>query len=232
MISVNLLPEEFRRRERTPLRVFAATLAAAVVVAGLGAGVAYLRFGQLVSVQETLARIEEDRQGLEPMLKHHAALSVEIAESEKWHQTIYELRAGRINWTTKLDQFVEFISVRGDQGLGTAWFDEVSITQTIDNKTSGGTFALQGHIEGDSVGLVADLISASKEHPFYGDFVSASVPEGKTTSSERGVVVDFPLTFTLAPRDPKKQAGAKPLAENRAGGAAPATGATPAPAAK
>ncbi|MFN0207553.1 MAG: PilN domain-containing protein [Planctomycetota bacterium] len=201
MITVNLLPEDFRRRERTPIRIFAATVAAAVVVAGMSAVVAYLWFGKLATAEDLVARLEEDRTALEPQLKHHGALTVEITETKKWQQALLELRNSKIPWSAKLDQFIDLVSQTGDQGKYLMWFSDFNVQQSIDNKQSGGTVFAKGMSAGDDVGKVATFIGDIKRHDFFKEFSNISGPEGKVSDSE---VVEFPVTLTLAARDPKK----------------------------
>lgn len=201
MITVNLLPEDFRRRERTPIRIFAATLAASVVVAGLSGVVAYLWFGKLATAEEIVARLTEDRAGLEPQLKHHAALGLEITETKKWQQALLELRNSKIPWSVKLDQFIDLVSQTGDQGRYLMWFSDFNVAQSIDNKQSGGTVFAKGLSNSDDVGKVASFIGDIKRHDFFKEFSGISGPEGKVSEAE---VVEFPVTLTLAARDPKK----------------------------
>jgi hypothetical protein len=205
MITINLLPEEFRRRERTPIRIFAATMAAAAVLAGLGGTLAFLWFGKLATAEAVLARLEEDRTGMEPQLKHHAALSAEVTETEKWQQTLRELRNNRIPWTRKLDQFIDLVSQSGDQGKYMIWFTDFSVQQSIDNKSSGGTVAAKGMSSSDDVGKVASFMSDLKRHECFDIFAGLSGPEGKVPEGSADVV-EFPMLMTLASRDPRKPA--------------------------
>ncbi len=209
MVSINLLPEEFRRRERTPIRIFVATLAACIVVVGLGATLGYFRFGQLVTAEDTVARLGEDRAALEPQLKHHAALTSEIGESEKWHQAIRELRNSRITWTTKLDQLVELVSQRGDQDRYLTWFTELIVQQTLDAKASGGTVSAKGLSNEADFAKVAMFFADIKKDPFFEEFSGLSTPEGKVVEGDQEAI-EFPLTLTIAPRDPKKSASGEP----------------------
>lgn len=204
MINVNLLPNEFRKRERTPIRIFLATMAASVVVAGTGGAFAYLRFGQLASEVQTLARLTEDRQAMEGQVKHHAALTTEVGEKEKWQQAIKDLRNGRITWSRKFDQLIDLVSQASDQGRYLIWFTDLAVTQTVDGKTNGGTVSVKGLSSGDDVGKVALFFGDLKRHEFFQGFAAASEPEGKVPEGANAGTVEFPLTLTLQGRDPKK----------------------------
>jgi len=225
MITINLLPEEFRRREKTPVRIFAATLGAAVVVTALGGTLAYLRFGKLVSVEQTLARLDEDKASLEPQVKHHDALEAEIDEYEKWRNTIRDVRSSRIPWSTKLDQFIDLVSQAGDQGRYLVWFNDLAVTQSPDGRGSGGSFDAKGVSGSDDVATVAAFLSDLKRSEFMADFNGMSAPEGKVVEGADNLIPkavwEFPLKMTIAPRDPKKPTGpGAPAAAKPADGAA------------
>lgn len=204
MIHINLLPEEFRRRERTPIRIFAATLVAAIVITGLGGTFSYLWFGKLASAEETLARLNEDREGLEPQLKHHAALSTEIAETQKWQDTLRELRNSKYPWARKLDQLIDHVSQAGDQDKYTIWFTDLAVQQSLDSKKDGGTFSGKGMSSSDDLGKVANFISDVRRTEFFKDFSSIGPPEGKVSDGELNAV-EFPFNLVIAVRDVKKQ---------------------------
>ena len=51
MIRINLLPDEYRRRARTPIRLLAATLAAVTVTTSLFAYWTWLAFGVAAEVE-------------------------------------------------------------------------------------------------------------------------------------------------------------------------------------
>lgn len=213
MITINLLPEDLRRRERTPVRIFIATLAAASIVTGLGGTFAYMWFGKLASAEETAVRLKEDREALEPQLKHHAALVVEITENEKWQQTLRELRNGKIQWGRKLDQFIDLVSQTGDLGKYLVWLEDLSIIQQIDSKQSGGVLSAKGMSNTDDVGKVAMFITDLQQHDFFKDFHEISVPSQKVPDSG-GAVVEFPMSLTLAVRETKKAAAPAPANNN------------------
>jgi Tfp pilus assembly protein PilN len=224
MININLLPQEFRQRERTPIRIFMATVAASFFVAASGGTFAYVHFGKLASEEQTLARLSEDRQSMEPQLKHHSSLSAEIAEKEKWQQAIRDLRNSRITWSRKFDQLIDLVSQAGDQGRYLIWFNDLQVVQTLDGKTNGGTVTVKGTSNGDDVGKVALFFGDLKRHEFFKEFASSSEPEGKVPEGKDSNTVEFPLTLTIASREAKKADVKKPSDDKNP---APETPATP-----
>lgn len=218
MIHINLLPREFREREKTPVRIFLSTVAASLVVAAGLASFLYLRFGKLASEETNLARLNDERQALEPALRRHGALTTEIAEKEKWQQAIRDLRNNRTPWSKKLDQFIDLVSQAGDQGRYLIWFNDLNISQTVDNKTSGGTISGRALSSGDDVGKVALFFGDVKRHEFMKGFSTISEPEGKVAEGNNSNVVEFPITLGIAARDakrndPKKGPGEAPAAQ-------------------
>ncbi|MBI3820288.1 MAG: hypothetical protein HY286_16470 [Planctomycetes bacterium] len=223
MITINLLPDEFRRSERTPIRIFIATLLAASIITGTGGTLAFLWLGKLGSAEEVVAHLKEDREGLEPQLKHHAALAAEITESEKWKDTLRDLRSSKIYWGPKIDQMVDLLSQSGDQGKYLVWLNDLVVMQQSDQKQSGGSVTAKGMSKSDDVGKVAMFIMDMKRHDFFKDFASVSLPSQKV-SDNGGDSVEFPMNFVIAPREQK------PAAKPAPADAAPdANNSTPAP---
>ena len=69
MITINLLPDEFKRSRRTPLKAIAVTAATAAVNVGLLAMVAWTHFGVRTEVVSELDLLKSDAAALEPRLE-------------------------------------------------------------------------------------------------------------------------------------------------------------------
>jgi Tfp pilus assembly protein PilN len=92
MIQINLLPEEYRKRERTSIKVFATVLGAVVVACcslGYLGHVYFQEYSAVVSDRETH---QERLKSVEPHAAHDDKLVKEIKEYEKRSQTLQQHR--------------------------------------------------------------------------------------------------------------------------------------------
>lgn len=229
MITINLLPTQFRRRQRTPIRLFAVTMFGVVVATSSLAYAAYARFGHLSAIRSERRSVDEEMEGLRPAVQYYDALLAERADAEKRVETIREIRASRILWTRKLDELAEIINVASDAERYTAWFDELSIEQNTEQRGSGGEVTAKGVSGSDNFAKVAAFYQELEGHAFFTDFSEINNPTGKR--SERDETLDppqiweFPLDLKLKRRQPVQAKGAKgppkptPRAARPAGGA-------------
>ena len=68
MIRINLLPEEYRRKSRTPLRMMAAIVAIVAVNGSLFAYWSWLSFGILTQIDTQRSVLQVDMEGLTPQV--------------------------------------------------------------------------------------------------------------------------------------------------------------------
>lgn len=209
MIHINLLPEEFRRTARTPLKLMVAVTAAVALNASLLAWYGWLALGVAAGVQSELDVLRTESEGLAPQVAYHKSLEQESARHEKREKTLAEINASRISWTRKLDQFVDVVNRGNDGDRHLVWFDALTIAQEARGGRGGaGALTASGHSGSDNFGHVANFLDDLEDSPFIDDFERPAPPEGSETQKDEelmpAVVWAFPLSVTL-----KEQGGAK-----------------------
>ena len=113
MITLNLLPPELRKRERTPLAVLLPLLAGLICVLSAGAVAAYVHFVWLSEVVNEREQLVAELNQKKPRLKYEENLLAEESEYKKRADTIKNIASGRILMTQRLDQIAE-ITTAGD----------------------------------------------------------------------------------------------------------------------
>ena len=233
MIRINLLPQEYRVKARTPIKVMLGIAVAVAVNAGLAAWLAYVHFAVQVQVESEKSMVQSEVDGLKPQLDYFAALDTESKQYKSREQTLSSITKSRINWTRKLDEFIDVCSRGGDGERHLVWFDDFQVTQNLDPKAkTPGSVRASGHSGSDNFGQVANFLEDIEASSFISDFEAPAPPEGSQTLKDEtlvpAVAIAFPLSLTMKPRDDgAKGAGAKggtraAPAKGGAKGAAPA----------
>ncbi len=226
MIRINLLPQEYRIKARTPIKVMLGIAAAVAVNAGLVAWLAYVHFAVQVQVESEKNTVQSEADGLKPQLDYYAALDTESKQYKSREQTLTSITKSRICWTKKLDEFIDVCSRGGDGERHLVWFDDFQVTQNLDPKAkTPGTVRASGHSGSDNFGQVANFLEDIESSSFVSDFEAPAPPEGSQTLKDEtlvpAVAIAFPLSLTMKAREDATTKGA-----SKAGGKAPAKGAS------
>lgn len=207
MIRINLLPEEYQRKARTPVKLMAAVAATVAIVTSLTAWLGWLALGVSASVDSELAVLQTEDDGLRPQVAYHKALDVESAQHRKREQTLAEITESRISWTRKVDEFVDVVSRGGDGDRHLVWFGSLSVQQgtgAAKGKGSAGSLSASGHSGSDNFGQVANFLDDLEESSFIEDFDKPAPPEGSETLNDPelmpALVWAFPLSIDLKER--------------------------------
>ncbi len=236
MITINLLPQDFRRRERTPWRLFAATMFGVVGASASLAYAAYARFGLLARVRAEREALEDELAGLKPSVVYHDDLVAEKTEADKRLATIQEIRSSRVQWTRKLDELSDIVNTASDADRYLVWFDELTADAGQEGRT-GGKLTTKGLSGSDNFANVALFFEDLKAHAeFTKDFDGQSNPTGKRTEKDEELIPpqvwEFPLELTLKKREtPKAGKGGKKGGKASEAGKPAGEGATAPPAA-
>jgi hypothetical protein len=97
MILINLLPDEFRQKRRTPVKLLLAVTASAAVNGSLVAWWAWTAFGVAAEVKSELAVLQDQRAGLDPQVAYHRDLEKESKVFEAREQM---LKTSSSTWST------------------------------------------------------------------------------------------------------------------------------------
>jgi Tfp pilus assembly protein PilN len=219
MIRINLLPEEYRRKQRTSVRVLALLVAVAVINGALGSWYAWLAFGVSNEIESERAVLQTEMDGVTPQVEYHKSLDSEKKRFAGREEALAKITKTRILWTKKIDQLVTVINTGGDGKRHMVWLDDVVVVQNADPKgKSGGSLKANGHSGSEQFEQVANFLEDLERSPFLEDFLPPSPPEGTQQPPdedlEPSVVWNFPLKLDLKSKEPppapQKKAAPRP----------------------
>ncbi len=222
MITINLLPDEYKRSRRTPLKAVAMTAVSATINAGLLAIVAWTHFGVRTEVSSELEMVESDLASLEPRMDYHAKLEKEKKLFVSRETTLDDITKNRINWTSKVDQLVDTINRGGDGEKYMIWLDDLNVVQSEVKAKKGqadpsaGSFRGKGHSGSPNFGLVANFFEDLSNSEFAEGFFPPAPPEGRRSSVDEELIPSEIFSFSLdlnikapAPKPAAKKADVK-----------------------
>ena len=203
MITINLLPDEFKRSRRTPLKAIAVTAATAAVNVGLLAMVAWTHFGVRTEVVSELDLLKSDAAALEPRIEYHEDLEKEKKLFLSREKTLDDIPDNRISWTRKIDQLIDTINRGGDGEKYMIWLDDLNVVQSEprsrkgEKNPSAGSFRGKGHSGSPNFGLVANFFEDLSDSEFIGGFYPPSPPEGRRSSVDEMLIPSEIFSFSL-----------------------------------
>ena len=215
MIRINLLPEEFRRKARTPLRLLVAVSLAVAVNAGLASWWAWTLFGVQARVDSEHATLEMEMDGLAPQVSYYQALDGESKQYKSREKTLANITASRISLTRKLDELIDVVNRGGDGQRHLVWLDDLQVAQSSDpNSQTYGSVRASGHSGSDKFAQVANFLEDLETSTFIHDFEPPSPPEGTQTLVDETLVPPvawaFPMALSLkSPEERAKSAAAR-----------------------
>jgi len=226
MIRINLLPEEYRKKARTPVKLVLALAAVVTVNAGMATWWAWQRIGIQAEIESEAASLQTEMDGLNPQVTYHQSLESESKQYKTREDTLASITSSRISWTKKLDELIDVVN-RGQNGQRhLVWLDDLQVSQSTDPKAKvPGTVRAAGHSGSDKFAQVANFLEDLEKSTFIADFQPPAPPEGSQTNVDEAlmppVAWSFPLSLTLKSteerlglpaKDAKKPAPKKPAA--------------------
>lgn len=211
MIRINLLPEEYRRKARTPIKLMAGLAAAVTVNATLAAYLGWIFFGVAAEVESQRSVLQLELDGLTPQVQYHKSLDTESKVHKSREQTLAGITQSRISWTRKLDELIDVVN-RGDDGQRhLVWLDDLTVTQNVNPRNNSyGTLRASGHSGSDKFAQVANFLEDVEDSHFIVDFFPPAPPEGTQTIIDETlvppVVWAFPLSLSLRSPEEREQA--------------------------
>lgn len=199
MIRINLLPEEYRKKARTPVKLLVALGVAVLVNTGLLTYWGYESFGVQAEIDGQAASLQTEMDGLAPQVTYVTSLEAESKQYKSREGTLANITASRVSWTKKLDEFIDVVNRGGNGQRHMVWFDDLSVTSTADPKakTAGG-FKANGHSGSDKFAQVANFLEDLETSTFVSDFRPPSPPEGTQTLVDETLVPSVAWSFPLS----------------------------------
>jgi Tfp pilus assembly protein PilN len=217
MIRINLLPEEYRKKARTPIKLVLGLAVAVTINAGLVTWWAFQYFDVQTEIDSEARLLQDEMDGLKPQVDYFTALDGEAKAYKSRENTLASITGSRISWTKKLDELIDVVN-RGNNGQRhMVWFDDLQVSQASDPKAkSAGSFKAAGHSGSEKFAQVANFLEDVENSTFIADFQPPSPPEGSQALADDTLVPSvawsFPLALTL--KSPDERAGKKPGDKN------------------
>ncbi|MDZ4771679.1 MAG: hypothetical protein SGI72_00955 [Planctomycetota bacterium] len=202
MIRINLLPEEYRKQARTPVKLLLGLLLAVIVNAGLATFWAFQAFGLQAEIASENQGLQTELDGLTPQVTYYNSLDSESKQYKSRESTLAGITSSRISWTKKLDEFIDVVNRGGNGQRHLVWLDDLQVAQTTDPKAkTAGSVKASGHSGTDKFENVANFLEDLENSTFISDFQPPAAPEGTQTLVDETLVPSvawsFPLALTL-----------------------------------
>ena len=216
MIRINLLPDEYRKRNRTPVKFTLAIAAAVTINALIATWWGWLAFGIKAEIESEQSVLQTEMDGLAPQVAYHKSLDGESKRFATREQALASTTASRISWTRKFDELIDVINSGGEGSRHFVWLDDLTVSQVFNARDgSAGTVKASGHSGSDNFAQVANFLEDVENSPFVQDFHPPAPPEGTQTLVDKDllppVVWAFPLSLSI--KSPEERAASKASAE-------------------
>ncbi len=215
MITINLLPDEYRKRAKSPVGTIAAMAGAVLVNASLIAYWGYLQFGISANIETTRAVLQLDLDGLKPQVSYHENLKKEISTRSARETTLTEITQNRVLWTKAMDDVMDIVHA-GREGIEHfVWFDDIDVKMDASGGGRGGSFGqlkASGHSGSESYDQVANFLEDMEDaelSSLWQIFGKPAAPEARVNEPDTELIPSvnwsFPLTIELlSPEDRMK----------------------------
>lgn len=200
MIRINLLPEEYRRSERTSPKIFAATLVGVIVVCSGFGWFGYIYFGELGKLEAEHAAVAEHLGRVTETATYYDRLEAQRVDYVNRVKTIQDIGKSRRLWTKFVDQILDVVNNDGNTERHMGWFNSIDITGG--RGPSGPTVAMPGAVQGGELRRVGDFHQDVENSPFFGDVLAKVDPSGvvdSDTDREPPEKIKFTLKLTFKP---------------------------------
>lgn len=211
MITINLLPDEYRRRAKSPIGMIAAIAGAVLVNTSLIAYYGYLEFGTSANIETTRTVLQMDLDGLKPQVAYHEKLEKEIQVRSEREKTLAEITRNRILWTKSLDDLMDIVHA-GREGIEHfVWLEDIDVKMEDGGGNRGGYGKLKasghsGSKDYDQMSNFLEDIEDEELSSLMSVFQRPKPPEGRINDPDEDLIPSvnwsFPLTMELlSPED-------------------------------
>lgn len=219
-IQINLLPAEFRKRERASLTSLLPYALVATILGGAGAFWGWVHYGQLAEVESRNDAARGMWVSKQIPLIYLASLRQEEDEYRARAETIHGIATSRVPWTRKLDQLADLVADDdgGDRFL--VWLKEFRVKppQAAGRATEpvGDAVEMEGlsFSESNALNRFNVFHEGLKQHDFFmGDFLSINNPAGEAITQDDGLTPagawTMKLNMQMRARIPEKASAKK-----------------------
>ena len=221
MITINLLPDEYRRRAKSPIGMIAAIAGAVLINASLIAYWGYLEFGISRNVETTRSVLQLDLDGLKPQVAYNGKLKKEITTRSARETTLTEITQNRVLWTKVMDELIEVVHA-GREGIEHfVWFDDIDVKMLANTRGQNKDFgkltasAHSGSEGYDQVSNFLDDMNDTELSSLGLIFGKTGDPEGRREEPSEELIpaVNWTFPLTIGLKSPAERIAARQAAE-------------------
>jgi len=207
VISINLLPAEYRKTESTPIGRFLTIVVGAVLVTSGLVTYGYVHYSQLRMARDVREATEAEYGNKKALADESKALQAEIDGYEARRNAIQQIVKGRIMHSRKLDELLDIVHNKGDRSSYYVWLKGLTVTPGRTSRrgkaSSGGTISFDGFAESADITRVTNLRDALRKDAFYEDIANITMPNFKAEFWDDGLEPSaagrFGFSMTLRP---------------------------------
>ena len=198
MILINLLPEQYRQKKRTPFKFLGAVAASAAINCSLLAYWGWLVFGISAEVESELNLLNDTKVGLDPQVAYHRDLEGESKIFDSREETLGRVTSSRVAWVREIDTLVDVVNAGGEGEKYLIWFDDiiVDIKENERAKTYGKVKA-QAHSGSPDFDHLANFLEDVELSELNHGFQKPAPPSGTQQSKDEDLVPSEIWNFTL-----------------------------------
>lgn len=204
MIQINLLPSDFRARDRLSLKVWGTLFAAVIAVCGAGGYFGHVYLDEFKTVESQRISREDELRDLKTAAAHYDQLVREAKEYSTRESTIQGIATSRAMWTRLLDNFIDIVNNEGNTERHNVWFDNLAVTSGRGKKV-GASWGLKALSQSKSFTKQANFLDDVRQDPeFFGDFKEINSPGGavvQDATKEPAEAISFELKLQMKPSD-------------------------------
>ena len=210
MIRINLLPEEYRRADRTSPKVFAAMIAAVVLSCSVFGWFGLIYFGDLRALEKKHEAVTNTLTTETKRAAYYDQLVKEEKEFSKRSDTIQSIASSRLLWTKILEELIDVVNNNTDRHV--AWFTSLDIKE---GSKSGPSVNMPGMVQGSKITSVANFHEDLEKTEFFKDVREVSAPSAarqvaKDRFPQEAYSFNLKWTFKPAKQWRKNQLAGKP----------------------
>lgn len=220
MIRVNLLPQEYRKAESTPLKQFFATVGAVVVVALAVVAYALIHLGKLGPKEQDFKNIEEEVKTQATKVKDSKELAAWLQEYKTQYEKIDKVAMTRVLWSRKIDEIWEVVVNPNPANKYDVWLKTLA-GRVVDTAKAGGEVQFSGASAGPQMYRMSDFHESVTTSEFFKDFKAITYPAGNReplAGADREPKEGWTFQMTLQLRNLKELNDARAKAATDAAG--------------
>lgn len=210
MILINLLPDEYKQKQRTPIKYMAGIAAVVAINATLFAYWGWTSFGVAAEVKSELIVLMDTNEGLQGQVSYHKDLEKESGIYRSREDMLAKVTSSRVSWTQQVDRMVDLINKGGEGEKYLVWLDDLNVDQKENTRSKTyGVMKGKGHSGSASFAHVANFLEDIEESELMFEFMPPGKPEGTQSTKDEGLmpaeVISFPLELDLRSPDERSK---------------------------